>query len=384
MAEFTSLNGYQVKDTVARSIAKGRNQAVAFVDYETMIEALNDMEKDEYRAGQNIYIGVVGVPDLWVYSIENILHTFEYVSDEDMVEMLKNNTTIQVGYYKLAMLEGQKVDLTTYDQKLLEHDNKFVEQDEELVKLSQSFAEYFSWYVENGWLPAIPAEGEVPANLEDCSWNMIHQLVQADTFKNYYKVGDTKSVTLSSGEVVYMQVASINDGSGDAGAWYPRGTVDFISKDCLSTMYQMNPSQSNVGGWGACNLRTQLNTSILNSLPQEVITIITEKTHTYLLETGSHAVSTDKIWLPTQYEVFGTNNSTVVVESIDHNIHYPLFPNDNSRIKRLGNNGSAASWWLSSTYNGSNKLFIGSGPTGIREWGNGNATIGVALCFRIG
>lgn len=138
MAEFTSLNGYQVKDTVARSIAKGRNQAVAFVDYETMIETLNGLEKDEYRAGQNIYIGVVGVPDLWVYSIENIVHNFEYVSDEDMVEMLKNNTTIQVGYYKLAMLEGQKVDLTTYDQKLLEHDQKLEQHDESIAELSEN------------------------------------------------------------------------------------------------------------------------------------------------------------------------------------------------------------------------------------------------------
>lgn len=138
MAEFSSLNGYQVKDTVARSIAKGRNQAVAFVDYETMIESLNGLEKDEYRAGQNIYIGVVGVPDLWVYGIEDIVHNFEYVSDEDIVEMLKNNTTIQVGYYKLAMLEGQKVDLTTYDQHLIKHDDDIAELNDDVAGINES------------------------------------------------------------------------------------------------------------------------------------------------------------------------------------------------------------------------------------------------------
>ena len=127
MAEFTSLNGYQVKDTVARSIAKGRNQAVAFTDYATMIETLNEYEKDEYKAGQNVYIGVVGVPDLWVYSVEDIRHTFIYESDDDIVEKLKNNTTVQVGFFKLAMLEGQKVDLTTYDQHLSKHDDDITE-----------------------------------------------------------------------------------------------------------------------------------------------------------------------------------------------------------------------------------------------------------------
>lgn len=124
MAEFSSLNGFMVKDTTARNIAKGRNQAVAFSDYATMIETLNATEKDEYRMGQNFYIGTVGVPDLWVYSVEDIAHNFNYISDEDMVEKLKNNTTIQAGYYKLAMLEGQKVDLTTYDEKLADHSSK--------------------------------------------------------------------------------------------------------------------------------------------------------------------------------------------------------------------------------------------------------------------
>lgn len=118
MAEFTSLNGYTVKDAVARNIAKGRNQAVAYSDYATMIETLNAMENDEFKTGQNIYIGTVGVPDLWVYSIEPIKHNFTYVSDEETVELLKNNVTIQAGFYRLAMLEGQKVDLTTINERI--------------------------------------------------------------------------------------------------------------------------------------------------------------------------------------------------------------------------------------------------------------------------
>ena len=127
MAEFSSLNGFTVKDVTARNIAKGRNQAVAFVDYVTMIDTLNVLTKDTYIAGQNIYIGTVGVPDLWVYSVEDIRHTFEYVSDEDIAEKLKTNTTIQTGYFRLAMLEGQKVDLTSYDQHLEKHDEDIAE-----------------------------------------------------------------------------------------------------------------------------------------------------------------------------------------------------------------------------------------------------------------
>lgn len=118
MSEFSSLNGYDVKDKVARSIAKGRNQAVAFGNYSTLITALNSLRNDEFRVGQNIYVVTVGVPDLWVCEIESTLHTFNYVSDEDVVKKLKDNGTIQVGYYRLATLEVQEVDLTTYDQAI--------------------------------------------------------------------------------------------------------------------------------------------------------------------------------------------------------------------------------------------------------------------------
>lgn len=135
MAEFSSLNGYTVKDTTARNIAKGRNQAVAYSNYGAMVDALNAMDNAEFRTGQNIYIGTVGVPDLWVYTVEPVKNTFSYVSDEKIVELLQNNTTIQVGYYKLAMLEGQKVDLTNVNAAIAENANAISEQNKKIPQL---------------------------------------------------------------------------------------------------------------------------------------------------------------------------------------------------------------------------------------------------------
>ena len=236
------------------------------------------------------------------------------------------------------------------------------------------------WYVDNGWLPPIPEEGEVPANLEDCSWNMIQQLVKADTFKNYYKVGDTKSITLSSGEVVYIQVASINDGSGDASVWYPKGTVDFISKDCLQTKYAMNGS-----AWNDSELRKTLNDTIINNLPIDLKNIITEKNHTYYVGASSHLDSFDKLWLPTLYELTGSNG-LIGNEKVNCNIKYPIFSDDSSRIKCLGNNGSANHWLTSSLYvnpstNIRYHIFINT--NGAETWNTENYR-GVPICFRVG
>lgn len=99
-------------------IVKGRNQALAYNSYSEMITTLNSMTKDELKRGQNIYIGTVGVPDLWVYSVEDNSVTYSYVNDETIVSGLGTDTTIQVGYYKLAQLETQKVDLTNIESDI--------------------------------------------------------------------------------------------------------------------------------------------------------------------------------------------------------------------------------------------------------------------------
>ena len=102
----------------ALNIAKGRNQSLAYNNYSEMITALNSMSKDELKRGQNVYIGTVGVPDLWVYSVEDNSVSYSYVNDETIVNSLGTDTTIQVGYYKLAQLETQKVDLTNIENDI--------------------------------------------------------------------------------------------------------------------------------------------------------------------------------------------------------------------------------------------------------------------------
>lgn len=97
-------------DTV-EAIAKGRNQALAYNSYSEMITALNSMSANELKRGQNIYIATLGVPDLWVYGVEETNVEYTYVDDDTFVEGLNVNTTVQAGYYKLAQLETQKVDV---------------------------------------------------------------------------------------------------------------------------------------------------------------------------------------------------------------------------------------------------------------------------------
>ena len=242
-----------------------------------------------------------------------------------------------------------------------------------------------TWYIQNGWLPVRPS-GDVPANMEDCSWAMLKQLASAGTLGNYYQIGDTKTIELAGGERVVMELVSINDGSGTAGGYYPRGTVDFISKDCLQTTRSMNSSNTNAGGWVSCALRTTLNTTIYETLPQTVKDAIVEKTHK--TSAGSQSTSlvehSDKLWLPTEYEMFGAITYSANTENANVNKHYAVFDTNADRIKHQGTNGSAVWWWESSPRVSDSANFCGPGRSGGTDYANASDSGGVLLCFRIG
>ena len=100
----------------AISIAKGANQSLSFGDYATMVSVFNSLNNDIYRTGQNILIVTLNVPDLWVSAIAEESISYDYTIDEDLINLLKEQGFVQVGYYKLSQLETQKVDLKDYQK----------------------------------------------------------------------------------------------------------------------------------------------------------------------------------------------------------------------------------------------------------------------------
>lgn len=95
-------------------IAKGANQSLSYASYSAMITAFNALANNVYKAGQNVLIVTLEVPDLWISGIESTSSTYTYTTDEAFKTALATNGYVQVGYYKLSALETQKVDLTDY------------------------------------------------------------------------------------------------------------------------------------------------------------------------------------------------------------------------------------------------------------------------------
>lgn len=88
----------------------GEKGALAYATYEEMVTALNADEKS-YGVGQSIFIGTRDVPDLWIYGVEDTKIEYVYVDDNTIELTLKYDGTIRIGYYTLAALESNVVEL---------------------------------------------------------------------------------------------------------------------------------------------------------------------------------------------------------------------------------------------------------------------------------
>lgn len=97
----------------AEAAAKGAVSGKSFMNYEALVEELNNAPKSRYANPQHFYIKTLGVPDVWIYEVREESVPYEYTNDKYFADGVNNNL-IQVGYYVLSALETQKVDLDEY------------------------------------------------------------------------------------------------------------------------------------------------------------------------------------------------------------------------------------------------------------------------------
>ena len=229
-------------------------------------------------------------------------------------------------------------------------------------------------------------------------WAWIKARIKAHNFDGI-NVCDYIPITMN-GETVNMQVAGIDT--------YYRTTsnqlshhIDFISKDCLdddsiswNNSDNNNGTSANRSPYMASKIRTYLTTTLYNYLPREVKRVISNKRA--LMETrynssgtledsaGWNWVDFGLLWLPTEYEVFGSIIWGTKPWSAGQAVQYPIFANSYlNRIKGQGDGGSRCFWWLSSVCGGSSEACVYVNSNGHASDGTADNENYVPVCFRI-
>jgi len=166
--------------------------------------------------------------------------------------------------------------------------------------------------------------------------------------------------------------------------------ADWFMIGVLNANRQMNSSNTNVGGWDSCALRTWMNGSLYPHLPVFWRNLIQQSIS--LANAGNQSstitASNDYLRIPSFMEVgFGTGtvpyNGEVSSEANEKAFSY--YTSNNSHIKKTFNNtGTAQNWWLRSADAGSSSNFrIVSNDGGGSYSDNASYSYGVCVGFSV-
>lgn len=208
--------------------------------------------------------------------------------------------------------------------------------------------------------------------LASAAWSKINGIAPL------YRIGEEKNIVVS-GETITLQLWDRHHDllTGGGGA---KAKATFGTKHLMATTRRMNASNTNIGGWGATELRTSMNGTIYNGLPSELKDVI--KSVDRLTSAGNQlatiVTNSDKLAPPSEIEVFGTITHSKPGEGK----MYKIFKDEANRIKKLSNgSGAATGWWLSSPIGSNATFFCFVNNAGAASGNNASVAFGVAWGF---
>lgn len=226
------------------------------------------------------------------------------------------------------------------------------------------------------------------------AWSWIKNRIQSGNYCNIH-VGDYIPIVVDN-ITLEMQVAGIDvyTGATDNNLGHH---IDFISRDCFSMAY-WNGSENNNGSadnpypYIASDLKRWLEETLYISLPQEVKNqIVTKRALMEQRYSASESLTESiawgwqdigKLWVPSEYEVFGSCIWGTKGWSAGSAVQYPIFANTKNRIKHVET--ERYDWWLATTATGNDtnacSVNADGSPAGYFYTSN---NFGVPVCFRI-
>ena len=188
----------------------------------------------------------------------------------------------------------------------------------------------------------------ITGTLEQTDWSEIALCSQFGQAKNYFSVGDQKTVSIN-GTNYKVQIIGFDHDQLTSGGM---AGITFQLVDCLNQTANMNSSNTNAGGWNSSAMRSRMST-YLGQLPAALRNVI--KTVNKRTSAGSQSSSIqttqDKLFLLSEIEIFGATTYSFAGEGTQ----YEYYAAGNTTIKKV--NGSAYDWWGRSPRSGSTSNF---------------------------
>lgn len=218
----------------------------------------------------------------------------------------------------------------------------------------------------------------------DISGYMLARVCAYDDPRNYFRVGDRKTIQLKTGEEITVVILGFYHDNLGFGAKAP---MTIGMENLLATTYRMNEIPTTEGGWRDSEMRTSTLQKIFSDFPDDWQNAIKEVIKYTVLGNGNESVemTSDKLFLYAGVEIDGSNYAGYVNEGEQYEYWKTVRDGtlNGPRIKYLSNgSGSVARWWyrsprLNSPYN----YFTGIGFNGNRMSDFASEPLGVCFCF---
>ena len=210
-------------------------------------------------------------------------------------------------------------------------------------------------------------------------------VIYLDNGDIHRKVSIGDQVTLSLNGTNYaFDIIGFNHDTLTTAAAYGANTatgkagITFQMHDLFATIYNMNSTDTNRGGWKSSAMRTSTMATMKGYLPDDWEAII--KPVNKASSTGGDSPSgtetvSDNCFLLAEIEIFGSTRHSVSGEGTQ----YAYYKAGNSKEKNKG--GSANTWWERSPKPGNSTLFCIVSSVGKASYTNANNGSRVAFGF---
>ena len=217
------------------------------------------------------------------------------------------------------------------------------------------------------------------------SWETISKNVKVGK-TDTYKVGDTKEVDLGDLGTHTVRISNMSECTTETSETACGFVVEFAN---IIEKKQFNSIRTNVGGWRDSELRTYINETIYNALPNDLQNVIaTTKVISGHGETSGETnfETQDKLYLFSAQEILKKEDNDPASETTRQLDYYKnngvTIDNFSKALKLL--NGSSNAWWLRTAISNTNYSFHIIDKDGSWNYNNANNANGVSPAFRIG
>lgn len=197
--------------------------------------------------------------------------------------------------------------------------------------------------------------------MQDATWGEIDTISSLGIADDYWSVGDTKDITLTTTETLTTEIVGFNHDDLTSGG---KAGITFGTKDLMVEKWELvYQTQETAWNFLQSTFETTLNTSLLSSLPQDLSAVIKQVNKKFITgqnvpnEQADPSITTtkqEKLFLFSCSELnmkfsdmFNSElNWTTYDATYAEGNPYSIFTNVESRKKKLSNgSGDYSLWW---------------------------------------